>query len=250
MTANAPVRWALAPSRPPVQARRSPTRSRPTGLTAQEPCDHPPAVHRGVPGPDGLPGLHRLPAAGARPGRGRGRGDRARHGCGSGRPDPGSAGRRAPRGHVRRAAPVHGRGHPVPASRRASCCCPAWRWAAASPPSCSRAMLQGAGIAMVLPSALSLVPRMVAAARVAQGLSIVGAAQNLTLVLAAADLARDPGRDVARRGRRGRRRASSSSASCWASGSPCGPLRPRPRPWPPPAAASGSRSAASGRRRC
>ena len=45
-------------------------------------------------------------------------------------------------------------------------------------------MLQGAGIAMVLPSALSLVPRMVAAARVAQGLSIVGAAQNLTLVLA------------------------------------------------------------------
>ena len=45
-------------------------------------------------------------------------------------------------------------------------------------------MLQGAGIAMVLPSALSLVPRMVAAARVAHGLSIVGAAQNLTLVLA------------------------------------------------------------------
>ena len=45
-------------------------------------------------------------------------------------------------------------------------------------------MLQGAGIAMVLPSALSLVPRMVAAVRVAQGLSIVGAAQNLTLVLA------------------------------------------------------------------
>ena len=45
-------------------------------------------------------------------------------------------------------------------------------------------MLQGAGIAMVLPSALSVVPRIVAAARVAQGLSIVGAAQNLTLVLA------------------------------------------------------------------
>jgi len=45
-------------------------------------------------------------------------------------------------------------------------------------------MLQGAGIALVLPSALSFVPRMVAAARVAQGLSIVGAAQNLTLVLA------------------------------------------------------------------
>lgn len=44
-------------------------------------------------------------------------------------------------------------------------------------------ILQGAGIALVLPAALSLVPRMVAPARVANGLSIAGAAQNLTLVV-------------------------------------------------------------------
>jgi MFS family permease len=45
-------------------------------------------------------------------------------------------------------------------------------------------ILQGAGIAFVLPAALSLVPRLVDATRVANGLSVVGAAQNLTLVLA------------------------------------------------------------------
>ena len=45
-------------------------------------------------------------------------------------------------------------------------------------------LLQGMGIALALPSAMSLVPRLVAAARVAQGLAMVGAAQNLTLVLA------------------------------------------------------------------
>ncbi len=45
-------------------------------------------------------------------------------------------------------------------------------------------ILQGAGIALVLPAALSLVPRLVEPARLANGLSIVGAAQNLTLVLA------------------------------------------------------------------
>ena len=45
-------------------------------------------------------------------------------------------------------------------------------------------VLQGAGIALALPAALSLVPRLVAPARVANGLSVVGAAQNLTLVLA------------------------------------------------------------------
>lgn len=45
-------------------------------------------------------------------------------------------------------------------------------------------ILQGMGIALVLPAALSLVPRLVAPARVANGLSISGAAQNLTLVVA------------------------------------------------------------------
>jgi MFS family permease len=45
-------------------------------------------------------------------------------------------------------------------------------------------MLQGLGIALGLPAALSLVPRIVPGARLATGLSIVGAAQNLTLVLA------------------------------------------------------------------
>ena len=55
-----------------------------------------------------------LPLALARAGR-RGRGDRAHHGRGRGRPDPGCPRRRTSRGHVRRAAPVHGRGHPVPA---------------------------------------------------------------------------------------------------------------------------------------
>ncbi len=45
-------------------------------------------------------------------------------------------------------------------------------------------ILQGAGIALVLPAALSLVPRLVVPARVANGLSIAGAAQNLTLVVA------------------------------------------------------------------
>jgi len=45
-------------------------------------------------------------------------------------------------------------------------------------------ILQGAGIALVLPAALALVPRLVNASRLANGLSIVGAAQNLTLVLA------------------------------------------------------------------
>ncbi len=45
-------------------------------------------------------------------------------------------------------------------------------------------VLQGGGIALVLPAALSLVPRIVAPARVANGLSISSAAQNLTLVVA------------------------------------------------------------------
>jgi MFS family permease len=45
-------------------------------------------------------------------------------------------------------------------------------------------ILQGAGIALVLPAGLSLVPRLVDSRRVANGLSVVGAAQNLTLVLA------------------------------------------------------------------
>lgn len=45
-------------------------------------------------------------------------------------------------------------------------------------------ILQGGGIALVLPAALSLVPRLVAPARVANGLSISSAAQNLTLVVA------------------------------------------------------------------
>ena len=45
-------------------------------------------------------------------------------------------------------------------------------------------VLQGAGIALVLPAALALVPRLVDAAGLAKGLSIVGAAQHLTLVLA------------------------------------------------------------------
>jgi MFS family permease len=44
-------------------------------------------------------------------------------------------------------------------------------------------VLQGAGIALVLPAGLSMVPRLVPAARVAHGLSVVGAAQNLTLVV-------------------------------------------------------------------
>jgi predicted MFS family arabinose efflux permease len=45
-------------------------------------------------------------------------------------------------------------------------------------------VLQGAGIALAAPSALSMVPRLVPGLRVAQGLAYVGAAQNLTLVLA------------------------------------------------------------------
>lgn len=45
-------------------------------------------------------------------------------------------------------------------------------------------ILQGAGIALAAPSALSMVARLVPGARVAQGLAYVGAAQNLTLVLA------------------------------------------------------------------
>jgi MFS family permease len=45
-------------------------------------------------------------------------------------------------------------------------------------------ILQGAGIALAMPAALALVPRLVAAVRVAPSLSYVGAAQNLTLVLA------------------------------------------------------------------
>ncbi len=45
-------------------------------------------------------------------------------------------------------------------------------------------ILQGAGIAMAVPAALSLVPRLVTAARLSNGLAVVGAAQNLTLVVA------------------------------------------------------------------
>ena len=45
-------------------------------------------------------------------------------------------------------------------------------------------MLQGLGIALGLPAALSMVPRLVPGLRVATSLSIVGAAQNLTLVVA------------------------------------------------------------------
>jgi MFS family permease len=45
-------------------------------------------------------------------------------------------------------------------------------------------LLQGMGIALALPAAMSLVARMVAPARVAHGLALTGAAQNLTLVLA------------------------------------------------------------------
>jgi len=45
-------------------------------------------------------------------------------------------------------------------------------------------VLQGVGIALVMPSALWLVPHLVAPLRVAPSLSYVGAAQNLTLVLA------------------------------------------------------------------
>lgn len=45
-------------------------------------------------------------------------------------------------------------------------------------------LLQGAGIAVTLPSALSLVPTLVPARRHANGLSIIGAAHNLTLVVA------------------------------------------------------------------
>ena len=45
-------------------------------------------------------------------------------------------------------------------------------------------MLQGLGIALGLPAALSMVPRLVPGLRVATSLSIVGAAQNLTLVIA------------------------------------------------------------------
>ncbi len=45
-------------------------------------------------------------------------------------------------------------------------------------------ILQGAGIALALPAALSLVPRLVTPARLANGLSVSSAAQNLTLVVA------------------------------------------------------------------
>jgi MFS family permease len=45
-------------------------------------------------------------------------------------------------------------------------------------------MLQGAGIALVPPSSMSLVPRLVPPHRLANGLAINSAAQNLTLVLA------------------------------------------------------------------
>ena len=45
-------------------------------------------------------------------------------------------------------------------------------------------VLQGAGIALASPAALSLVPRLVPGKRVAASLSYVAAAQNLTLVLA------------------------------------------------------------------
>jgi MFS family permease len=44
-------------------------------------------------------------------------------------------------------------------------------------------LFQGAGIAVVLPSALSLVPALMSAAARPRGLSIVGAAQNLTLTV-------------------------------------------------------------------
>jgi MFS family permease len=45
-------------------------------------------------------------------------------------------------------------------------------------------LFQGAGVALTLPSALSLVPTLVTPAREPNGLSIVGAAHNLTLVVA------------------------------------------------------------------
>lgn len=45
-------------------------------------------------------------------------------------------------------------------------------------------ILQGIGIGLAMPSALSMVPNLVPALRVAPSLSYVGAAQNLTLVLA------------------------------------------------------------------
>ncbi|OGO56303.1 MAG: hypothetical protein A2V85_10635 [Chloroflexi bacterium RBG_16_72_14] len=44
-------------------------------------------------------------------------------------------------------------------------------------------VLQGVGIGLALPAALSLVPRMVAPARLSSSLAYVGAAQNLTLVV-------------------------------------------------------------------
>ena len=44
-------------------------------------------------------------------------------------------------------------------------------------------VLQGMGIALALPAALSLVPGIVNAARLGSGLALVGAAQNLTLVV-------------------------------------------------------------------
>jgi predicted MFS family arabinose efflux permease len=44
-------------------------------------------------------------------------------------------------------------------------------------------LCQGAGIALTLPSALSLVPSLVPAVRQANGLSVIGAAGNLTLVV-------------------------------------------------------------------
>jgi MFS family permease len=44
-------------------------------------------------------------------------------------------------------------------------------------------VLQGIGIGLALPAALSLVPRMVAPARLSSSLAYVGAAQNLTLVV-------------------------------------------------------------------
>ena len=100
-------------------------------------------------------------------------------------------------------------------------------------------MLQGAGIAMVLPSALSFVPRMVAAARVAQGLSIVGAAQNLTLVLA-------PLISIAILDATSLDGVAVAVVCVLVVGIllgqriPLRPFSPVPPPWPPPADASGS----------